>query len=71
MKNAKNRPSKKMILRLSKCEKVLLMSNDKTKEKEVLPLSQLESVVSLKASPFLILVFVVNKLRVKASRVFN
>ena len=30
---------KKMILRLSKCEKVLLMSSDKTKEKEILPLS--------------------------------
>ena len=39
MKNAKNRLHKKLILRLSKCEKVLLMSNGKTKEKEILPLS--------------------------------
>ena len=48
MKNAKNRLHKKMILSLSKCEKVLLMNNDKTKEKEILPLSQLESRVPLK-----------------------
>ena len=48
MKNSKNRLHKKMILRLSKCENVLLMKNDKTKEKEILPLSQLESLVSLK-----------------------
>ena len=48
MKNAKNRLHKKMILRLSKCKKVLLMNNNNTKEKEILPLSQLESLVSLK-----------------------
>ena len=33
MKNAKNRLRKKMILRLSKCKKVLLMNNNNTKEK--------------------------------------
>ena len=33
MKNAKNRLHKKMILRLSKCKKVLLMNNNNTKEK--------------------------------------
>ena len=48
MKNAKNKLHKKMILRLSKCKKVLLMNNNNTKEKEILPLSQLESFVSLK-----------------------
>ena len=48
MKNAKNRLHKKVILRLYKCEKVLLMSNDKTKGKEILPLSELESLVSIK-----------------------
>ena len=31
MKNAKNRLHKKMILRLSKCKKVLLMNNNKIK----------------------------------------
>ena len=46
MKNAKNRLHKKMILRLSKCKKILLMNNEK--EKEILALSQLESLVSLK-----------------------
>ena len=48
MKNEKNRLHKKMILRLSKCKKALLMNNNNTKEKEILPLSQLESLVSLK-----------------------
>ena len=48
MKNAKNRLQKKMILSLYKCKKVLLMNNSNTKEKEVLPLLQLESLVSLK-----------------------
>ena len=32
MKNAKNGLHKKMILRLSKCKKVLLMNNNNTKE---------------------------------------
>ena len=48
IKNANNRLHKKIILRLSKCKKVLLMNNNSTKEKETLPLSQLESLVSLK-----------------------
>ena len=47
MKNAKYRLQKKMILSLSKCKKVLLMNNSNTKEKEILPLLQLESFVSL------------------------
>ena len=33
MKNAKNGLHKKMILRLSKCKKVLLMNNNNIKEK--------------------------------------
>ena len=33
MKNAKNGMHKKMILRLSKCKKVLLMKNNNNKEK--------------------------------------
>ena len=41
MKNEKNGLHKKMILRFSKCKKVLLMNNDNTKEKEILPLLQL------------------------------
>ena len=48
MKNANNRLHKKMILRLSKCKRVLLMNNNSTKEKNFLPLLQLESLVSLR-----------------------
>ena len=35
----------KMILSLIKCKKILLMNNNNTKEKEILPLLQLESLV--------------------------
>ena len=46
MKNAKNELHKKIILRLSKCKKVLLVNNNNTMEKEILPFLQLESLVS-------------------------
>ena len=39
MKNTNNRLHTKMILNLSKSKKVLLINNNNTKEKEILPLS--------------------------------
>ena len=51
MENAKNRLHKKIILRLSKCKKVLLMSNNNTKEKGILPPLQQGLLVPLKIIP--------------------